>query len=398
MEYYISFIIGLFSGTLIVLLFGMKKFISLNNKIAYLEADKQTLENSVNKESEIQEKFRKEFEDIAGKILKQNSCDFSKTNQEEIFNLLKPFREKLIEFETKIEQSRLEEAKGITSLETHIKLLSQNNQKICQEANNLTNALKGQVKTQGNWGEFILNRLLEISGLLENHHYSLQESFKDSDNKILRPDVIIHLPENRHLIIDSKVSLISYERYYNSEENNQNHLKDFTNSTKEHIKNLKSKFYQEIKNLNTPDFVLMFIPTEGAFNLIFQQDSEIIDFAWRNKILLVGPSTLLTTLKTIELFWKQEKQTQNVIEIAEESGKLYDKFVGLLCDLENIKTYFDKTSECFETAKRKLDGRGNLINQVEKLRVLGAKTSKLISEKYYKEDERPTELSNQVDY
>ena len=385
-EYFISFIIGLFSGILIVLFFGIKKFIYLNNKIAYLNAEKQTFENSLNKEDEIQEKFCKEFENIAGKILKQNSCEFSKTNQEEIFNLLKPFREKLIEFETKIEQTKIEEAKGITSLETHIKLLAENNQKICQEANNLTNALKGQVKTQGNWGESILQKLLEISGLLENHHYSLQESFKDSDNKIFRPDVIIHMPGSRHLIIDSKVSLLSYERYYNSEENNQNHLKDFINSTKEHIKNLKSKFYQELKDINTPDFVLMFIPTEGAFNLIFQQDSEIIDFAWRSKILLVGPSTLLTTLKTIELFWKQEKQTQNVIEIAEESGKLYDKFVGLLNDLENIKTYIDKTSECFDNARRKLDGRGNLINQVEKLRVLGAKTSKLIPEKYYSEE------------
>ena len=386
MEYFISFIIGLFSGIFIVLLFGIKKFIVLNNKITYMEAEKKTLESSLTKETELQEKFCREFEEIAAKILKQNSCEFSKTNQEEIFNLLRPFREKLIEFETKIEQTRLEEAKEITSLETHIKLLAENNQKICQEANNLTNALKGQVKTQGNWGEFILSRLLEISGLLENHHYTLQQTFKDSDNKILRPDVTIHLPNSRHLIIDSKVSLLSYERFYNSEKNDQNNLKDFINSTKEHIKNLKSKFYQEIKDINTPDFVLMFIPVEGAFNLIFQQDGDIIDFAWRNKILLVGPSTLLTTLKTIELFWKHEKQTQNVIEIAEESGKLYDKFVGLLSDLENIKAYFDKTSESFESARKKLDGRGNLINQVEKLRDLGAKTSKIIPEKYSKEE------------
>ncbi|MEI8389320.1 MAG: DNA recombination protein RmuC [bacterium] len=386
MEYFISFIIGLFSGILIVLLFGIKKFIVLNNKITYMEAEKQTLESSLTRETELQDKFCREFEEIAAKILKQNSCEFSKTNQEEIFNLLRPFREKLIEFETKIELTRLEEAKEITSLETHIKLLAENNQKICQEANNLTNALKGQVKTQGNWGEFILSRLLEISGLLENHHYTLQQTFKDSDNKILRPDVTIHLPNSRHLIIDSKVSLLSYERFYNNEKNDQNNLKDFINSTKDHIKNLKSKFYQEIKDINTPDFVLMFIPVEGAFNLIFQQDSDIIDFAWRNKILLVGPSTLLTTLKTIELFWKHEKQTQNVIEIAEESGKLYDKFVGLLSDLENIKTYFDKTSESFESARKKLDGRGNLINQVEKLRDLGAKTSKIIPEKYSKEE------------
>jgi len=387
MEYLISFITGLFSGIIIVLSFGIKKFISLNNKLVFLEAEKQTFKNSINKENSMQEKFCREFEDIANKILKQNSCEFSKTNQEEIYNLLKPFREKLIEFETKIEQTKLEEAKGVSALETHIKLLAQNNQQICQEANNLTNALKGQVKTQGNWGEVILQKLLEISGLLENHHYTLQETFKDSDNKILRPDVTIHMPGNRHLIIDSKVSLISYERYYNCEENNEQHLKDFINSTKEHIKSLKSKYYQEIKTINTPDFVLMFIPIEGAFNLIFQQDSEIIDFAWRNKILFVGPSTLLTTLKTIELFWKQEKQTQNVIEIAEESGKLYDKFVGLLNDIENIKTCLDKTSEHFDNAKRKLDGRGNLINQVEKLRTLGAKTSKFIPEKHHKEHE-----------
>lgn len=387
MEYLISFIIGLLSGILLILLLGIKKFVSLNSKIAILNAEKQSLENSLSMENEIQERFCREFEDIAGKILKQNSCEFSKTNQEEIFNLLKPFRDKLIEFETKIEQTKLEGAKGITSLETHIKLLSENNQRICQEANNLTNALKGQVKTQGNWGEFILNRLLEVSGLLENHHYAIQGSFKDFDNKILRPDVIINLPENKHIIIDSKVSLLSYERYYNSEDKSENFLKDFINSIKEHIKDLKSKFYQDIKDLNAPDFVLMFIPTEGAFNLIFQQDSEIIDFAWRNKILLVGPSTLLATLKTIELFWKQEKQTQNVIEIAEESGKLYDKFAGLLNDLENIKIYFDKTAECFETARKKLDGRGNLINQVEKLRTLGAKTSKQINEKYLNEEE-----------
>ena len=386
MEYFISFITGLFSGILIVLFSGVKKFIDMNKKIASLVAEKQTLEVSLSKESEIQQKFCKEFEDIAAKILKQNSCEFSKTNQEEVFNLLKPFREKLIEFETKIEQTRIEEVKGITSLETQIKLLAQNNQKICQEANNLTNALKGQVKTQGNWGEFILNRLLEVSGLLENHHYSLQQTFKDSDNKILRPDVTIHLPNDRHLIIDSKVSLLSYERFYNSEEKDENHLKDFTSSIKEHIKNLKSKFYQEIKDINTPDFVLMFVPIEGAFNLIFQQDSDIIDYAWRNKILLVGPATLLATLKTIELFWQNEKQTQNVIEIAEESGKLYDKFVGLLNDLENIRNHFDKTTECFETARKKLDGRGNLINQVEKLRNLGAKTSKIIPENYYKEE------------
>ncbi len=320
MEYTLSFIAGLLSGIILVLLLGIKKFVSLNKQISALSAEKQTLENALIKE--------------------------------------------------------------MSSLQTNIKLLAENNQQICKEANNLSDALKGQSKVQGNWGEVILNRLLEISGLIEGCHYFPQETFKDNDNKMLRPDVIIKLPENRHVIIDSKVSLISYERFYNCGENNQIHLKEFINSTKEHIKSLKSKFYQEIKDINTPDFVLMFIPIEGAFNLIFGQDTEIIDFAWRNKILLVSPSTLLVTLKLIELFWKQEKQTENVIEIAEESGKLYDKFVGLMGDLENIRLYFDKTAECFETARKKLDGRGNLIGQVEKLKELGAKTSKSIPEKH----------------
>ncbi len=392
MEIFSSFIVGFFSGGLIVLFFAIKKFLDLKTNIIRLENEKNVCEQTISNENEIQEKFSREFQEIAAKILKQNTSEFSKANQEEIFNLLKPFKEKIIEFENKIEQNRLQEAKGITSLETMIKLLAENNQKICQEANNLTNALRGQSKMQGNWGEYILHRLLEISGLIENHHYSLQKTFKDFDNKFLRPDVIIYLPENRNLIIDSKVSLLSYEKYYNAEENQEIYLKEFMNSTREHIKSLKSKVYQEIEEINSPDFVLMFVPVEGAFNLIFQQDCEIIDFAWRNKILLVSPSTLLITLKTIELFWKQENQTQNVIEIAEESGKLYDKFVGLLNDLENIKSCFDKTTECFESARRKLNGRGNLIGQVEKLRLLGAKTSKLIPAKYTKEEEMPTEV------
>ena len=321
------------------------------------------------------------------KVLKNNSQELSKTNHEEIFNLLKPFRERLLEFETKMEQSRIEEAKEISSLETQIKLLAENNSKICQEANNLTNALKGQSKMQGDWGEFILQRILEVSGLIKRQHYSMQETFKDDGNKMLRPDVVIYMPNDRHLIIDSKVSLVSYERYFNNQENNDIHLKEFINSTKEHIKSLKGKFYQDIKEINSPDFVLMFVPLEGAFGLIFEQDSEIIDFAWKNKILLVSPSTLLTTLKTIELFWRHEKQNKNVIEIAEESGRLYDKFANLLNDLENIRMLFDKTADCFESARKKLEGRGNLINQVEKLKLLGAKNSKDIPEKFQSETE-----------
>lgn len=327
------------------------------------------------------------FRGVAEKLLGKSSRELAKTNREEINNILLPLKEKLTEFETKTGQIEISRAKEISSLETQIRLLAENNGKLCKEADNLANALKGQAKTRGDWGEFILQRLLEVSGLIKNIHYSLQETFKDSENKILRPDVVIYMPENRHLIIDSKVSLLSYERYYNDEKNREIHLKEFINSTKEHIKDLKNKFYQEIKEINSPDFVLMFIPTEGAFSLIFQQPDELIEFALKNNILLVGPSALLTTLKTVELFRKHEKQTQNVIEIAEESGKLYDKFVGLLCDLENIQNFFDKTAECFNTARKKLDGKGNLISRTEKIKELGAKTSKSIPEKYLNENE-----------
>jgi len=320
MEYTLSFTAGFFCGILIILVFGIKKYVFLNKQIASLNAEKQTLENSLLSE--------------------------------------------------------------MSSLKTHINLLAENNQQICKEANNLAGALKGQNKVQGNWGEVILNRILETSGLLENCHYFVQETFKDSDNKILRPDVVINLPQDRHVVIDSKVSLLSYERFYNTEDDNSIHLKEFLNSVKEHIKSLKSKYYQDIKDINSPDFVLMFIPIEGAFSLIFGEDTEIIDFAWRSKILIVSPATLLASLKLIELFWKNESQNKNVVEIAEESGKLYDKFVGLISDIENIRLYFDKTVECFDSARKKLDGRGNLIGQVEKLRDLGAKTSKSIHEKH----------------
>jgi len=377
MEIFLSFSAGLFLGLFLAFIVFSWKFIKQNKNLAELEAQNKSYAN-IN----IQDKFLVEFENTANKLLKQNSEEFSKLGKKEIEDLIKPFREKITELSQRIEKSRLDEAKELSSLETHIKLLAENNQKVCQEANNLAGAIKGNSKTRGNWGEVILERILESSGLQKGIHYSAQESFKNSENSLLRPDVVIYMPDNRHLVIDSKVSLISYEKFCNSEGDEEKHLKDFLASVREHIKSLKNKFYQELKGINSPDFVLMFIPIEPSFSLIMQNEPEIFDFARKNKVLPVSPSTTLAALKTIELFWQRENQNRNVAEIAEESGKLYDKFVGLLKEMGALKGCFSKALGCFDNINKKLEGRGGLIGQAEKIKLLGAKTSKEIPVDY----------------
>ena len=317
-----------------------------------------------------------EFENVANRLLKQNSEEFSKTGKREIDELIKPFKEKIVELTDRIEKNRLNEVKDLSSLETQIKLLSENNQKICEEASNLAGAIKGDSKMRGNWGEAVLERILEVSGLQKDVHYACQQSFRNDENSLLVPDVVVYMPQGRQLVIDSKVSLIAYEKFYNSDD--AQYLKDFLNSVREHLKNLKSKFYQELKGINSPDFVLMFMPIESSFSLLLHKDTEILDFARKNNVLLVSPSTLLVSLKTIELFWQQDNQSKNVTEIAEESGKLYDKFVGLLSDIGVLRNCFAKTLDGFDNINTKLEGKGGLIGRVEKIKSLGAKTSKKI--------------------
>ncbi len=383
MELFLSFLAGLFLGLFLALLVFIKKFIKQNRKIADLE-----MQNKSYAEINIQDKFLTEFENTANKLLKQNSEEFSKLGKKEIEDLIKPFREKITELSQRIEQSRLDEAKELSSLQTQIKLLSENNQKICNEANNLANAIKGDSKTRGNWGEVILEKILESSGLQKGIHYSVQESFRNEENNLLRPDVVIYMPDNRHLVIDSKVSLISYEKLCNCENDKEKYLKEFLSSVREHIKNLKNKFYQELKDINAPDFVLMFIPVESSFSLIMQNEPDIFEFARKNKVMPVSTSTLLVALKTIDLFWQKENQNRNVAEIAEESGKLYDKFIGLLKEMDILKSCFSKVTGCFDNINKKIEGRGGLISQAEKIKSLGAKTSK----------ERPKSYSEEIDF
>lgn len=365
------------------------KCIELIKKNSELEAEKRTLIDKANNEQSLEDKFMKEFGIIASKILKENTTEFTQTNKNEVNQILEPFRTKVQELEKKIEETYVKDAKERASLEAQLKILVDQSQKVSEEANNLASALKSQVKTHGTWGEMILDKVLEASGLQENQHYGKQQRLETEEGKQLQPDVIIYLPENKHIIIDSKVTLVSYERYFNAETEleKQEHLKDFINSLKNHIKGLGDKFYQNLRDVNSPDYVLLFVPIESCYSLIIQNASELFNLAWQNKILLVSPATLLAALRTINIFWQQEKQTRNVIEIATQSGKLYDKFVDLLTSLEKVSKDFDKTRSSFDVVFKKLQGRGNLVSQVEKIKKLGANTQKTIPENYLEHEE-----------
>jgi DNA recombination protein RmuC len=304
--------------------------------------------------------------------------------QKDNLRMLDPFKEKLNEFQLKVTQYREDEMKEATTLKTEIAHILKLNQKLSSDAENLTRALRGDTKMQGNWGELILEKVLEASGLRAGEEYVLQGSdmqLKDGEGNSSRPDVIIHLPEGKHIIIDSKVSLVSYERYISSMDEAEQvlALKDFTTSLKRHVSGLSDKKYHLLEKLLTPDFVLLFVPVEGAFATALQTDSEIFNYAWDRKIIIVSPTTLMVTLRTIESIWRQEKQNKNAFEIARQAGELYDKFVGFVADMEKVKGSMDVTHKHYDEAFSKLNtGRGNIVSRLEKLKELGAKATKQI--------------------
>jgi DNA recombination protein RmuC len=257
--------------------------------------------------------------------------------------------------------------------------------KIQEDATNLTRALKGDNKKQGNWGEVILERILESSGLTKDREYRIQNSLTGNEGNRLQPDIIIDLPDNKHLVIDSKVSLVAYEQYVNAstEEDRLLYLKQHIFSIKTHIQGLSNKNYQALHQINSPDFVVLFIPIESSFGLAVQQDAELFNFAWDKKVVVVSPSTLLATLRTIASIWKQERQNRNVLEIARLSGTLYDKFVGFVADMEGIGKNIRQSQDAYDKAMNKLHtGAGNLSATSEKIKALGAKTNKQIDSKY----------------
>ena len=329
---------------------------------------------------EIQKKFTTEFENIANKILKKNSEEFTAANQKNIGEVLNPLKEKIYLFEKKVEDTYQKGLKDQTDLRAELKKLYDLNSKISEEASNLTKALKGDVKKQGNWGEVVLERILERSGLNEGEQgYQKQFSDISEDGKRIQPDIVINLPDNKHIIIDSKVSLIAYERAVNSvtEEDRVVHIKEHLLSLKTHIKGLSEKHYQSARHLNSPDFVLLFIPIEASFSVAVQEDQELFSYAWDQKIVIVSPSTLLATLRTISSIWQQENQTRNAMEIARQGGALYDKFVGFISDMEKIGKNLTLTQASYGEAMNKLhSGSGNLVKRAESIKKLGAKTTK----------------------
>jgi DNA recombination protein RmuC len=348
------------------------------NQEQKIKEQKEEIEN-------LHKKLTIEFENIANKILDEKSQKFTEQNKSNLDIILNPLKEKIKQFEEKVEKAYSEETKERISLKTEIKHLVELNMKVSSEANNLANALKGDTKKQGNWGEVILEKVLERSGLIKGQEYQTQFSTRNIDGNRIQPDAVVFLPDNKHIIIDSKVSLVAYNAFVNSENENekQKFLKEHIYSVKNHVKQLSEKNYQTSPDFNTPDFVLLFMPIESAFSAAIQSDQDLFAYAWDLKIVIVSPSTLLATLRTIASIWKQERQTKNALEIAKQSGALYDKFVGFLEDLDKIGKSIDASKSAYEDALNKLKtGRGNLINRVINIQKLGAQTQKQIPEKF----------------
>jgi len=361
--------------------------IELNKKLAGINTANQNLEQRMKEKQEeietVQKKLTAEFENLANKIFEEKSSRFTQQNKDNIDLILKPLGDKIKSFEEKVERVYNEDTKERASLVQQIKNLHDLNQQMSRDANNLTNALKGESKTQGNWGEFILDSILEKSGLVKGREYETQTTFTGDEGRRQKPDVIINLPEDRHIIIDSKVSLTAYEEFCSAEDDasRKTALNNHISSLRKHVRELSDKNYQNIHNLSSMDFVIMFVPIEPAMAIASQADINIWNEAFEKNIVIVSPSILLATLRTIANIWKQEKQNRYAIEIATESGKLYDKFVGFMDDLIVIGKKIDESKVYYTESMKKLhDGSGNIIKRIENLKTLGAKATKSIGQ------------------
>ncbi|HPF95822.1 MAG: DNA recombination protein RmuC [Flavobacteriaceae bacterium] len=357
-----------------------------NSEFENLQLKLQEQKDEVEK---LQEKFTKEFENLANKILDEKSEKFTLQNKENIKQILNPLQEKIQTFEKKVEDSQKESISMHSALKEQLLGLKDLNQQMTKEANNLTKALKGDSKMQGNWGELVLERVLEKSGLEKDREYFVQQSFTKPDGSRLMPDVVLHLPDNKKMIIDSKVSLTDYERYANAEEDEKPaFLKAHVNSIKKHVDQLSEKKYEDLYEIESPDFVLMFIPIEPAFAIAVTEDNSLYNKAFEKNIVIVTPSTLLATLRTVDSMWTNEKQQQNAFEIARQAGALYDKFEGLITDLTGIGKKLDSAKSDYSAAMNKLvEGKGNLITSVQKLKKMGAKAKKELPEAILKRAE-----------
>ena len=357
-----------------------------NNLIAIkseLSAQNENLQKLLDTQKEeivkIQEEAKLQFENLANKILEEKTLKFTEQNQQNLKNILNPLQEKITDFEKKVENTHKESIDYHAALRQQILGLKEMNLQMSKETLNLTKALKGDSKIQGNWGELVLERVLEKSGLEKGREYEIQKSFTTEEGNRVQPDVIINLPDGKKMIVDSKVSLTAYEKYINEEDDEQksSFLKEHVNSLKRHVEQLGSKNYQHLYQMESPDFVLLFIPIEPAFAIALNEDTQLYNKAFERNIVIVTPSTLLATLRTIDSMWTNQKQQENAYEIARQAGALYDKFDGFVTDLVKIGKKMDEAKTEYEGAMNKLvDGKGNLITSVQKLKIMGAKAKK----------------------
>jgi DNA recombination protein RmuC len=331
----------------------------------------------------LQEKFTKEFENLANKILDEKTTKFTEQNKENLKNILTPLQDKILNFEKKVEDTHKESIDYHAALRQQILGLREMNEQMSKETLNLTKALKGDSKMQGNWGELILERVLEKSGLEKGREYEVQQSFVTEEGNRVFPDVVINLPDGKKMVVDSKVSLTAYEKYVNEHDDTEkaNHLKEHINSIKRHVEQLGNKNYHDLYQMESPDFVLLFIPIESAFAIALNEDTSLYNKAFEKNIVIVTPSTLLATLRTIDSMWTNQKQQENAVEIARQAGALYDKFEGFVSDLVKIGNKIKDTKTEYDNAMNKLvDGNGNLITRVENLKKMGAKAKKSLPE------------------
>ena len=358
----------------------------LNEDLARKNADFENLQQlNLKRDEELelrQEQLRKDFELLATKILDEKSEKFTLQNKENIKNILNPLQEKILTFEKKVDDTQKESISMHSALKEQLLGLKDLNQQMTKEATNLTRALKGDSKMQGNWGELVLERVLEKSGLEKDREYFVQQNFTRADGTRVLPDIVLHLPDNKKMIIDSKVSLTDYERYVNAEDDEREiYLKAHINSIRKHVDQLSDKKYEDLYDIESPDFVLLFIPIEPAFAVAINADNSLYNKAFEKNIVIVTPSTLLATLRTVDSMWNNEKQQQNAIEIARQAGALYDKFEGLVKDLTGVGKKIDDAKKDYSSAMNKLvEGKGNLITSVEKIKKLGAKAKKALPE------------------
>ena len=360
-------------------IFKDRQIIELNNQLIKIQAEQDSYKQQKEEMLQLQKKMQIEFENIAGKILKENSKDLAELGQKNLQQVLSPFKSKVEDFQKQVANAYEKEMRDKISLKEEVKKLFDLNQKISKDAVNLTNALKGDNKQQGNWGELVLEKVLEKSGLRAGEEYEVQDSTENDEGARIQPDIVIYLPEDKHVVIDSKLSLIAYDAYVNADdaEVRDEAMRALLQSVKTHIRGLADKKYHSSKKHNSLDFVLMFIPIEACYMQVLQHDADLFWDAWQRKIMLVSPTTLHSTLRIIASLWKQARQAKNAAEIARQGGALYDKFIGFLQDMEKIRKGLDVADDSYRQALNKLQyGKGNLIDRAQNIKKLGAKTNK----------------------